>query len=270
MRFLLLLGCVCACASTFIPPPLLKKYAAIKIAESCVGRDVVQQVYLEMSAAYEKCNSEMMDNTITVDMDVPSIYSNVHRGYRPVIPVRPGYIWPVAPHAYYGYNQQHHQQKRSLLPSSDKLQKLKMKVQSAVSNVTCVCRELGVLTEDNEPDYPSIKKKMMSLPISQELIDDFCTAVDHCRDFSSCIPEAAFNKIPIVKDFGRTVAFFKCFKMEKTQACMKQDFRSKLMSMGIDKQTVINALGGEVDPDDIPGTVLGLLFGSSISTDEMF
>ena len=95
----------------------------------------------------------------------------------------------------------------------EKLEQMRAKISSIVGNMTCVLQELKFLDSNNQVDFPSMKRRIMELPLPKELTDDMCDGLDKCRDFASCIPSSIFEKSPIMSGFGKQLAFFKCFEV---------------------------------------------------------
>ena len=97
--------------------------------------------------------------------------------------------------------------------TTEKLERMRAKIASIVGNMTCVLQELRFLDSNNQLDFPSMKQRIMGLPLPKALTDDMCDGLDKCRDFSSCIPSSFFEKSPVMSGFGKQLAFFKCFEV---------------------------------------------------------
>ncbi|XP_043194843.1 uncharacterized protein LOC122366535 [Amphibalanus amphitrite] len=262
MKFQILLIATCVCvASAGIPKKLLKKYAMKKVMESCFGEQVISDLKEELAAASEKCHGrqgpalpQLRDRLRSIltgselGQPQPSLYSqNVQYVAIPVQfqSVQAQRRWRRdAHHGKFG---------------AAKLMRLRNKISSMVGNVTCVMQEMNMLTADNEINYDSIKARFSALPVSKGLVADLVESVEECRQFSSCLPESIFAKTPIAAGFGKQVAFIKCLKMAKIEACMKKDFREQYLpelmkgGMNVDDeesfQTIITSAILEEDSD---------------------
>ena len=95
----------------------------------------------------------------------------------------------------------------------EKIMKLRNKIASMVGNVTCVMKEMNMLTAENEVNFDGIKARLSAMPVSKEMVADLEQSVEECRQFSSCLPESIFDKTPIAAGFGKQIAFFKCMKV---------------------------------------------------------
>ena len=100
-----------------------------------------------------------------------------------------------------------------------RISKLRTKISSIAGNVSCVMREINMLTADNEVDHASIQARIASWPLPKELADDMSRGVEECRQFSSCLPESIFDRRPLTGGFGKQIAFFKCMRVSIMPCC---------------------------------------------------
>jgi len=229
LQLLLVAACLCAASAGGVPKKLLKKYAMKKIMESCFGEEVLDRMKAEVMAACDKCHGEAGPEMPQLRAQLVDMFQPTMAGYRSsvqYVPVPISYQ-PVP----YGYGP-HRRYKRSHHGvTAEKIEEMQMKIKAKIGNITCVLREMKMLDSGNQVDYASIKKRVMALPAPKTLIDDMCEAMDHCRDFASCIPSQVFEKSPGLSGFGKQMAFFKCFKKVKLEVCMKQEFREEYYPM---------------------------------------
>jgi len=98
-------------------------------------------------------------------------------------------------------------------------------LQYHVSNMTCVMKELEFIGEDNQVHYDKVKGKITAMQISEEVKEDLYHGMERCRQISMCLPEE--EHADLMKDLNQPMAFFKCFKGKKLEACMKKDLRER-------------------------------------------
>jgi len=98
-------------------------------------------------------------------------------------------------------------------------------LQYQVSNMTCIMKELDFIGDDNKPLYDTIKNKVKEMKISEEVKEDLHHGMEYCRKISTCLPEE--ENAGLMKDIVQPMAFFKCFKGKKLEACMKKDLRER-------------------------------------------
>ncbi|KAK3877502.1 hypothetical protein Pcinc_017789 [Petrolisthes cinctipes] len=112
----------------------------------------------------------------------------------------------------------------------NKVKALRDKMTTTLSNITCVLREMKMVTSENEPNYPYLTQEIATLPVTETLKKELTEAVQACRDFSRCLP----------------------MEEEEVVACMRADLRKKYNSLHV------GLLGGGGDlttTDDLLGVL---------------
>jgi len=196
--------------------------------ESCFGEKFLSDMKSEVVMACDKCHGQQGPVLPMIRNRLQAMFAGSQLAARPAafaqnvqyvaVPVQ---FQPVASQG--RWKRESHGHHGKFGPA--KLMKLRNKISSIVGNVTCVMQEMKMLNADNEVDFDSIKARVSAMPVPKMLVEDLHESVEECRQFSSCLPESIFDKTPIAAGFGKQIAFFKCMKMAKIEACMKQDFR---------------------------------------------
>jgi len=213
----------------------IKKYGHLKIVQSCLGEDVVNQWMTKYKDAQYKCKNEGVSMT-----DLPS-----YRQYLMELrsgSSKPEYV-PVPVPYYYPQQGQMPQFMASQNPFSFQglnrvrrsghfnLDELEEKMKAKLGNITCVLREMNLMDENNQPIYDTTFQYIKDLQVADELKADLLDAMEMCKDFSMCLPvEKAKN--PIKKEFGTAMSFMKCCYMMQDTVCMKHDMRKYAGEMG--------------------------------------
>ncbi|XP_037786327.1 uncharacterized protein LOC119582161 [Penaeus monodon] len=221
---------------------------------SCVGEEAIMQLEGAMKEAESKCQGDdMMD-------DMPSLRSYLmelrEAASRPVyvpVPIYQPYIFHQqpglqqsnqypqytqysqfnqVPQSYvFGYNQYQTTNRAKRNADYGKMEEMMTSMQSKISNITCILKELKYLDENNNIDISETTKSIMNFDVSDELKDDLMDGATMCRDFAMCLPvEKA--KSPLKRELGVPLGFFKCLVMKNLEACMKNDLREKAARMG--------------------------------------
>ncbi|XP_037080337.1 uncharacterized protein LOC119101164 [Pollicipes pollicipes] len=214
------LACLCV-ASAYVPKKLIKKYAMMKMAESCFGEQVMDSFKEEMSAACEKCRA-----------DDPAGQPELMAQFDAIVGA--------------GESRRKRSSHHGFTP--EKLQKIRARISSMIGNVTCVMKELKFVDAENQIDLPSMKERIADMNLTKSLREDLEEGLDKCNDFAKCLPSSLVDQSPVTPGFGRQMAFFKCIKMAKVEACMKQDFREEYLPMLMDE-------GLEIDEDEAFQTI---------------
>merc|ERR1712179_59140 len=148
---------------------------------------------------------------------------------------------------------------------------MKESVSNKVHNMSCVLKEMNLLTEDNMLNFSTIEDMINNLTIDYELKEDLLYVNDVCKDFSLCLPvEKA--KHPLVKELGQVIAYMKCHCKKTVVACMKNDMRKykeqmvtdmKMdMGMGLDMSEIDRSAGedNDISPDELIDQLSNLIF----------
>ncbi|XP_076256865.1 uncharacterized protein LOC143194162 isoform X2 [Rhynchophorus ferrugineus] len=244
----------------------IKKYAMMKIYESCFGPDVVRQIRHEMKAACAKCASYEAPPTTpapqptTVEaqpadsptgnsgfpnnnapLDIEKLHQAI-MAYRPSgglpffypgyqqIPFSPYGGFPVVGQQFYPGS---HRMSRDMDVRAQ-IEAITSRMSGKVKNVTCVMQELGYLDDNLEPNFGKISERIGNLPVDDELKRDMQDGVSFCKQFSQCVPEVNKDKSPLSRELIRPMFFFKCYKHKKLEACIMKDVREKYAGVSDD------------------------------------
>jgi len=241
---------------------MMKKYGYMKIMASCFGEEKVMEWKMGMKAASDKCKGMDVQQTLT---NIQAMLKSMRKYYAPTrqaqqqplyVPV-PVYVNQQQPFQQFQQFPQGFRTKRSagwdLSPEG--IEKMKHKMMSKISNMTCIMKEMNIIDADNQPKYEYFESEINELAVDQRLKDDLLEAMDMCRDFAMCLPVEKANT-PIKRELGTAMGFMKCMNMKKAMVCMMNDFRKMAPMMGFEGD--INSSEG----DDLVTQISNMLEGS--------
>jgi len=218
----------------------IKKYGHLKIVQSCLGEDVVNQWMTKYKDAQYKCKNEGVSMT-----DLPSYRQYLMKlrsgSSKPTyVPVPVPYYYPQQGQmSQFPIMSQFNQAAQNSFQSLNRakrsehfsLDHLEEKMKAKVGNITCVLKEMGFMDENHQPIYDAAITWFKDLQIADELKADLMEAMDMCKDFAMCLPvEKA--KHPLKKELGTAMGYFKCTSMMEVKVCMKHDMRKYAGEMG--------------------------------------
>ncbi|PSN39312.1 hypothetical protein C0J52_15573 [Blattella germanica] len=208
----------------------IKKYAMMKVYESCFGPDVVKEVRQEMKAACAKCAG--VSATAPGQAVPPPPQSDMDKRKPPPVGAMPPTI--RATESCSGFSVQATSARASRLLSSTRdldikgqLETLTSRLSGKIRNVTCVMQELGYLDENLEPNFERIAERINRLPIGEELKRDMVDGVQFCKQFAQCVPETRKDKFQLSRELVKPMFFFRCYKHKKLEACIMKDVRER-------------------------------------------
>ncbi|XP_018571112.1 uncharacterized protein LOC108910840 isoform X2 [Anoplophora glabripennis] len=238
----------------------IKKYAMMKIYESCFGEDVVKQIRKELKLACAKCASLSPPSEAPTTTPHPeekpqedhigpnsnAVPQPSYRPYGGIGPAsfynppmaNPGYPAPMfypgiqqipfSPYSFPMIGQQYFGSRIARgMDFKSQLESIPSRLHGKFKNVSCVMQELGYLDDNYEPNYVKISERISNLPVSEELRRDMQDGVTFCQQFSQCVPEVKKDKLILSRELMRPMFFFKCYKHKKLEACIMKDLRQK-------------------------------------------
>jgi len=225
----------------------MKKYAHMKIQQSCFGEQYINDEWDKYKASSKKC-STMPQLIPTKDIDFSDVIENIRDMALP---------WGRRPDTEQfrlgGRNKRHVSEEKHSHTTAEKLERLQEKMACMISNMTCVMLDQKCMNEDRSVNYDFYTQKIDSWTgpqeeqVQTEMKEELKWALDVCKDFSTCIsPKRA--KSPFMKELGHVISFAKCMEMKKMQICMKQDFKKYAAKEGYEGfgELIDNGLAGLV------------------------
>merc|ERR1712168_30592 len=114
---------------------------------------------------------------------------------------------------------------------ADKLMEEKSKMEAKVGNMTCVLREIGILNQNNELDFNTMKRQMDDYKYTDEWVKERCLDdTDMCLKMAKSLPSEAqqdFN-FPGIVNGAQVKTFMRCKKYAEMKTCMYKDVKEKL------------------------------------------
>ncbi|XP_052121281.1 uncharacterized protein LOC113215864 [Frankliniella occidentalis] len=228
----------------------VKKYAMMKVYESCFGPEVVREVRQEMRAASAKCQERgppLPPGGLPPGLAWPGGHGggpSLDRLDRP----QPQPIRHQRPQPHQQPQQQQQQQ-----ADSSRLQQALMAVlnRQALSSPSSYTTR-GQLDSALEPDFDRIAARIGRLPVPTELRRDMQDGVQFCRQFSQCIPDSRRDKFMLSGELLRPMFFFRCYKHKKLEACIMKDVRERYQQAaqgGVDDNLLPNTRAMDLDRD---------------------
>merc|ERR1711942_19222 len=199
----------------------MKKYAHMKIQQSCFGEEYINGEWDLIKAASKKCSTQpQLIETDKLDFqDVIDEIRNMALPWGSRSDSSAQQFNLVAG----GRGKRHVTEEKHSHTTAEKLYHLKDKMACMISNMTCMLRDLDYLKNDSTPNFATFETKLADWTGSAEMKEDLTWAMDVCKDFSMCIsPQRA--KSPFMKELGHYISFAKCMEMKKMMLCMKHDY----------------------------------------------
>jgi len=203
----------------------MKKYAQMKIQQSCFGEKYINDEWDKYKASSKKCSTQ--PQLIPTDqIEFSDIIDEIRDMALPW-----GHREDTELFKNLGQrNKRHVGEEKHSHTTAEKLYHLKERMACMISNMTCMMLDQGCMKADNTPDFDFYTQKIDSWTgpqeekVQNEMKEELKWALDVCKDFSMCIsPKRA--KSPFMKHLGHVISFAKCMEMKKMQICMKQDFK---------------------------------------------
>merc|ERR1711931_601778 len=114
---------------------------------------------------------------------------------------------------------------------ADKLMEEKSKMEAKVGNMTCVLREIGILNQNDELDFNTMKRQMDDYKYTDEWVKERCLDdTDMCLKMAKSLPSEAqqdFN-FPGIVNGAQVKTFMRCKKYAEMKTCMYKDVKEKL------------------------------------------
>merc|ERR1712002_500224 len=205
----------------------MKKYAHMKIQQSCFGEKYINDEWDKYKESSKKCSTQPM-LIHPKDIDFTDVIENIRDMALPW-----GSRADTQQFRMHGSrNKRHVSEEKHSHTTAQKLEYMQEKMACMIGNMTCMLLDQGCMKEDRTPDFDFYTKKIADWTGPADITDkqrtemkeELTWAMDVCKDFSMCIsPTRA--KSPFMKELGHVIAFSKCMEMKKMQACMKQDMK---------------------------------------------
>merc|ERR1712241_555651 len=148
-----------------------------------------------------------------------------------------------------------------------------------MGNLSCVLTELKLLTpemkiniEEDTKDAAEIEGfDLEASPLAQdpEWWKRLVTGYKDCYDISESIPQAALNKNPIKKMFGRQMIFFHCADKNEKMNCALGQMKMWLDSYYATDDRELTEIGLPADPYEAAGLTLMVKYNGA-SDEEKF
>merc|ERR1712002_259608 len=206
----------------------MKKYAHMKIQQSCFGEKYINDEWDKYKASSKKCSTQPQ-LIATEDIDFTDIIENIRDMALPW-----GSRSDNEQFRQLGRrNKRHVSDEKHSHTTAGKLYHLQERMACMIGNMTCMMLDQKCMKEDRTPDFDFYTQKIadwtgpqdMTPEDLKEMKDELTWGLDVCKDFSMCISPAR-AKSPFMKELGHVIAFAKCMEMKKMRACMKKDFKN--------------------------------------------
>jgi len=221
----------------------MKKYAHMKIQQSCFGEKYINDEWDLIKASSKKCSTQPQ-LIATNDLDFQDVIDQIRDMALPW-----GSRSDSSAHQFQlvsagGRSKRHASEEKHQHTTAEKLYHLKEKMACMISNMTCMLRDLDYMKTDNTPNFDVFTKKIDDWAGTDteraEMKEELTWGMDVCKDFSMCIsPQRA--KSPFMKELGHYISFAKCMEMKKMMACMKTDYKKYAAKEG-HPEAVVNEL----------------------------
>merc|ERR1711962_1389944 len=201
----------------------MKKYAQMKIQQSCFGEKYVNDEWDLIKASSKKCSTQPQ-LIATNDLDFQDVIDEIRNMALPWGSRSDSSAQRFQLVSAGGRSKRQASDEKKTHTTAEKLYHLKEKMACMIGNMTCMLRDLDYMKADNTPNFDAFTKKLADWQGSQDLKDELTWGMDVCKDFSMCIsPQRA--KSPFMKELGHYISFAKCMEMKKMMACMKTDMK---------------------------------------------
>ncbi|KAI4464390.1 zinc finger protein [Holotrichia oblita] len=260
----------------------LKKYALIKIFESCFGQDVVKEIRRELKAACMKCQNLDASPPSTpppipqkhiisqnkldlVSEPENTMYANqqifpTEKLQQAILAFRPNPYPQPSFRPYPGSPASFYQAFANPAP---------MYYGPNYSPNPFASSPYGFPFMTQPFFGNSRTSRIAALPISQEVRQDIQDGVTYCQQFSQCIPEPKKEASPLSRELTKPMLFFKCYKYKKLEACIMKDVREKISSISeedlendTDFRRTAKSMKHNDDNDQLVSTMYDLLYGA--------
>merc|ERR1712243_141871 len=201
----------------------MKKYAHMKIQQSCFGEEYINAEWDKMKEASKKCSTQ--EQLIpTENLDFEDVIDEIRNMALPWGSRSDNSAQQFQLVAAGGRSKRHANEEKHTHTTAEKLYHLKEKMACMISNMTCMLQDLDYMKEDKTPNLAVFETKIDEWNGSPEMKEELKWGMDVCKDFSMCIsPQRA--KSPFMKELGHYISFSKCMEMKKMMACMKTDYK---------------------------------------------
>jgi len=220
----------------------MKKYAHMKIQQSCFGEEYVNGEWEKMKASSKKCSTQ--PQLIPTDkLDFKDVIQTIRDMALPWGSRSDSQQFQLLSAG--GRSKRHVSEEKHQHTTAQKLYHLKEKMACMVSNMTCMLLDQKCMNEDRTPNFDFYTNKINDWAGADAeragMKEDLTWGLDVCKDFSMCIsPQRA--RSPFMKELGHYIAFAKCMEMKKMMACMKNDYKKYAVKEGHPAEAVGNLI----------------------------
>ncbi|XP_069991638.1 uncharacterized protein [Penaeus vannamei] len=199
-----------------------------QVMTTCFGEDLFYGLIKTLNDVLVTCSQEEFSPENAPPLDYPALFDTLSRtGLRPQ-PLPAAARPTLSPGAF-----------SQFVPTTFHL--AAVAVTDRLSNYTCALEKLEVINNDFDILYEKIKDDLDNLRIDQELKEDLKNATDFCKDLVECMPEPLVRTV-ITPRLRRIMAFLRCERETRYQACVKHDYRKRLTQYDMTELPVVDGV----------------------------
>ncbi|XP_042890126.1 uncharacterized protein LOC122265043 [Penaeus japonicus] len=113
------------------------------------------------------------------------------------------------------------------LVDGDRIRTSLAKVEAGIGNLTCALHRLSVIDRDLNIIPQNINRLVFERVTDRDLRQDLLDGINFCREMVQCLPEDRVSTALRYK-LQRILAFMKCEKKTRLDACLKHDLRRNI------------------------------------------
>ncbi|XP_013148430.1 PREDICTED: uncharacterized protein LOC106111008 [Papilio polytes] len=229
--FTICLFCVSAQALASSDDKFIKKYAMMKIYESCFGPEVVKQIREEMKDAYAKCS---LPPSFEETPNPPQMSSVLLGKLPPGFSMDPSTQTITKPTDGASLNQDNDLSNIDMKPQKQTPMAGVLSFRPLTPNF-----QQQAIPQAGIPPYmmqnPQFRPfspaaSFFQTPYTTALKTDIQDGLQFCQKFSQCVPEIKRDVAPLSQELIKPMFFFRCYKHKKLEACIMKDIRERFTS----------------------------------------